>query len=238
MEIKKLDILAFGAHPDDVELSAAGTIISLIRKGYSAGIIDLTEGEMGTRGNKILRRKEAKKSAEVMNLTLRENLKLKDGLLNENSVEAVDKIVQKIRQYKPSIVFANYFVDRHPDHEAAGKLVKKAAFLAGLEKYKPLKNKAHRPKRIFYYMQTYTFEPTFIYNITDSMRKKIEAIACFESQFYDYRSTEPKTFISSANFINYIISKANYFGFLIGAEFGEPFYCEQMIDYNLINLLD
>lgn len=228
-----LDIIAFGAHPDDVELSMGGTIISLVEKGFRVGIVDLTEGELSSRGDLETRRKETEKASKILGIHYRENLKLKDGQIeiNENSLK---KVVEVIRKFKPKIVFAPYFIDRHPDHETSAQLIKEAVFLAGLRKFE-IKQKSlepYRPKKIFYFMQTYPFEPTFIYDISPYFDLKMEAILSFSSQFFNPKSKEPETFISRPEFLNYLKARAEFYGFQIGKQFGEPFYCEEKIEFD------
>jgi bacillithiol biosynthesis deacetylase BshB1 len=228
----KLDALFFSAHPDDIELCCGGTLAKLIKIGKKAGIIDMTQGELGTRGSSSLRSKESKKAAEVLGVTVRENLKIDDGNL-VNTTENRGKVITAIREYTPEVVFAPYFNDRHPDHIHASKLIKEGAFYSGLMKIKSRKNgkikKSFRPKKIIYYMQTYTFEPSFIIDISNEFETKMKAIKCYSSQFYDPHSKEPQTFISDKKFIEYIESRARFYGFQIGVRFGEPFYIEGSI---------
>lgn len=239
MEIKKVDVLAIGAHPDDIELQASGTVVSLIKKGYKVGVIDLTEGELSSRGNTTLRQTEAEESAKVMGLHYRENLKLKDGNIEAESEEQILKVVNKIRILQPVFILTHYFNDRHPDHIAASKLVKKACYYSGLKKYKYAESEKeiYRPQKIFYFMDTYAFQPSFIYDISDVIEKKMEAISCFKTQFYNPEIKEPETFISRPDFLESIFSKSKYYGFLIGVKYGEPFFCEENINYDFNTLL-
>jgi len=228
-----LDIIAFGAHPDDVELSMGGTIISLIERGFKVGVVDLTQGELSSRGNLEIRKKETEKASKILGINYRENLKMKDGNIEVNE-ESIKKVVEVIRKFKPQLVFAPYFRDRHPDHENAAQLIKASVFYSGLKNF-VVKNKSlepHRPKKTFYYMQTYPFEPTFIYDISPYFELKMEAVLAFSSQFYNPKSKEPETFISRPEFLNYLKARAEFFGFQIGKQYGEPFYCEEKIEFN------
>lgn len=229
----KLDIIAFGAHPDDVEISMGGTIISLVERGFKVGIVDLTQGELGSRGNKKIRAAEAKKASEVLGIQLRVNLKMPDGNLKVTK-ENIEKIVNVLRMYKPTIVFAPHFKDRHPDHEYAGQLVKEACFFAGLKNFSSNKKSItpYRPKKIFYFMLSYPFEPTFIYDISDYFDKKMEAIKSYSSQFFNPKSNENETFISRPEFLNFLRARSEFYGFLIGKYYGEPFYCEEKIEFD------
>ncbi len=235
-----LDVLIFAAHPDDAELSMGGTIAKLTRKNYKVGIIDLTRGELGTRGSAEIRQKEAFKSAIVLKTAVRENLSIPDGGINR-SKENLIKIVMMIRKYKPKIIFAPYFNDRHPDHIDVSVLVKEAMFSTGLSKLKTFDKEVlqehYRPKKLFYYMQTYPFDPSFIVDISETFDIKMEAVKAYSSQFYNPKSTEPETFISKPDFINYIESRAHFFGFQIGKAYGEAFFCEEKIELDLSTLL-
>ncbi len=233
--MKNIDVLIFTAHPDDAEIGIGGTIAKLTSGGFSVGIIDLTEGELGTRGNAITRAAEAKAAAEILNITLRENLSFPDGNVRP-SQEYVAKVVSKIRQYKPQIIIAPYFNDRHPDHIGAGKIVKEAMFFSGLPKFETFENgklqEAYRPRKLFYFMMTYLFDPTFIIDVTDTIETKMKAIRAFKSQFHDPESDEPETFISHPEFLKNIEARARHFGFQIGKTYGEPFFCEEKIEFD------
>ena len=235
-----LDVLVFAAHPDDAELSMGGTIAKLTKDNYKVGIVDLTKGELGTRGNEKTRQKEAANADKILNVSIRVNLGIPDGNILRTK-ENLMMVIREIRKYKPKIIFAPYFRDRHPDHQDASTLVKEAMFSTGLLKVKTFDNqveqKAYRPKKLFYYMQTYTFDPTFIVDISDSFDKKMKAIKAFRTQFFDPDSKEPETFISRPEFLGYLISRAQFYGFQIGRHYGEPFYCEEQIEYDLRFLL-
>ncbi len=231
-----LNVLVFAAHPDDAELAMGGTIAKLTANGSKVGIVDLTRGELGTRGTPELRQKEAFQAALALKTTARENLNVSDGFI-DSSKENLIKVITEIRKYKPKIIFAPYFNDRHPDHVATSKLLKRAMFLTGLEKIETFDNEvkqdAYRPDKLFYFMQAYTFIPTFIVDITDFLETKMKAVKCYSSQFYNPKSTEPETFISRPIFLDYIEARAKNYGFEIGKKFGEPFYCEEGIELEL-----
>jgi bacillithiol biosynthesis deacetylase BshB1 len=235
-----LDILVFAAHPDDAELSMGGTIAKLANNNIKVGIIDLTRGELGTRGSAELRQKEAFNAAITLKVALRENLELPDGNI-QNTKENLMKIIVEIRKFRPKLMFAPYFNDRHPDHIETSNLIKRAMFSTGLSKIKTFDKEVpqthYRPEKLFYYMQTYTFDPTFIVDISETFDQKMKAVECFSSQFHDPNSKEPETFISRPEFLNYIKSRAEFFGFSISKTYGEPFFCEEKIEYDLVNLL-
>lgn len=236
----KLDVLVFAAHPDDAELSMGGTIAKLTKEKFKVGIVDLTKGELGTRGNEKTRQLEAATADKILKVAKRINLGIPDGNI-QRTKENLLAVVKKIRKFKPKIIFAPFFRDRHPDHQDASVLIKEALFTSGLPKVKTFENKielqAYRPVKLFYYMQTYTFEPTFIVDITTTFEQKMKAIKAFKSQFFDPNSKEPETFISKPEFFNYLISRVQFYGFQIGKQYGEPFYCEEKIEYDLTKLL-
>jgi len=235
-----LDVLVFAAHPDDAELAMGGTIARFANDGSSVGIVDLTRGEMGTRGNAGIREKEALEAAKILKTSIRENLLIPDGDI-EISNGNIIKVVMLMRKYKPKIVFAPYFSDRHPDHISASKLIKRAMFVSGLEKINTSESEitqhAYRPAKLFYYMQTYTFEPSFIVDISNFFETKMKSVWAYSTQFHNPESIEPETFISSPEFIDYVDARAKYYGFQIGKKFGEPFYCEEKIELNLNGML-
>ena len=238
MENIKLDALFFGSHPDDVELTCGGTVIKLTEDGKKVGICDLTRGELSTRGNNILREKETKKASSLLGISLRLNLKIKDGDIQNNQLNRL-KIIKILRQYKPVIVFAPYPNDRHPDHINASNLIREAVYYSGLRKILTTNLKEYRPKKIFYYRHAYDIPVSFIVDISDTFEQKMKVISCYESQFYSTKkSKEPETFISSKLFLYDIESKARYYGFKIGSEFGEPFYCSENIKINSQNLFE
>lgn len=228
----KLDILAFGAHPDDVELGAAATIAKEISLGKKVGIIDLTQGELGTRGSKELRKIEAIKAANILGVAIRENLKFADGFFI-NDKEHQLKIIKSIRKYKPEIVLCNALDDRHIDHGKGSKLVSDACFLSGLEKIKTkLDGKLQekwRPKLVYHYMQWKNTEPDFVVNVSGFMDVKMEAVLAYSSQFYDPNSKEAETPITSKNFTESIQYRAKELGRLIGVKHAEGFTVERSI---------
>ena len=238
-----LDILAFAAHPDDVELSMGGTIANFTKNKFKVGIIDFTQGELGTRGTKFTRKNEAQNASKILGITLRENLKIPDGNILVNEANTL-KVIKKIREFKPKIIFAPYFNDRHPDHIATSKIVKRAMFFAGLLKIKTkVKSKyqtAYRPAKLFYYMQTYEFQPSFIVDISETFEIKMESVRAYKSQFYikGGKNNEPETFISNPQFIQYLEARAQTFGFAIRKKYGEPFFSEEAIELNLEKILE
>ena len=236
-----LDVLVFAAHPDDAELGMGGTIIKLITSGKKIGLVDLTKAELSTRGNVKLREKEADEAAKLMKLSFRENLGIPDGDISLSDSN-LRKVIVTLREYQPKIIFAPYLNDRHPDHIDASVLIKRAMFKSGLTKYessfKGKKQPAYRPAKLFYYMQTYTFIPTFVVDISSTFKDKMKAVMAFKSQFYTSEKKEPSTFISSKNFISYVEARAEYYGFGIGKKYGEPFFCEESIEYNFTELLN
>lgn len=228
----KVDILAFGAHPDDVELGCGGTIAKLISEGKTCAIVDLTRGELGTRGTDLTRKKEATEAAKILGVSARENLGLKDGFL-VNSEEYQMKIVKMVRKYRPEIVLANAIDDRHPDHAKGAKLASDACFLAGLRKIETVldgeNQEVWRPKHIFHYIQWKNIEPEFVIDISDHLDKKIEACMAFKTQFYDPTSKEPETPITSKDFYESLTYRAQDLGRLSGVAYAEGFTTEKLI---------
>jgi len=223
----QVDVLAFGAHPDDVEIFCSGTLIKLKNQGYSVGIIDLTKAELSTRGTVELRAEEAKKAGEILKLDLRENAALNDGdiCLDANSKQTIINI---IRKYRPQIVFAPYWEDRHPDHIKTSHLISESFFLSGLSKIKTAYPE-FRPKQIIYFFHHEVIKPSFIVDISDEFKTKMESIKAYKSQFFNKESEEKETYISRPQFIESISTRAKYFGFQIGVEFGEPFFVKSAI---------
>ncbi|MCF2518619.1 bacillithiol biosynthesis deacetylase BshB1 [Dyadobacter sp. CY351] len=225
----KLDILAITAHPDDVELCCAGTLLSQIALGKKVGIVDLTRGELGTRGTPEGRIQEAKNAAAIMNIAVRDNVGLADGFFANN--EAHQKaIIPYIRKYQPDIVITNAITDRHPDHGRAGQLVSDSCFYSGLRMVKTFdeqgnEQEAWRPRQVFHTVQDRYITPDFIVDITHVHDKKVEAIRAFESQFFvpSYNSDEPQSYISSPDFLEFVIARAREMGHAIGVTFGEGF---------------
>ena len=231
----KLDILAFGAHPDDTELGCSGTLIKHINSGYKVGVVDLTEGQLGSRGSVTKRYKESAKAAEIQKLSIRDNLKLEDGWFEHNR-ESLNLVIQKIRQYKPDIVLANAIKDRHPDHGRAAKLVAEACFYSGLVKveteYEGKKQKEWRPKAVYHYIQDFHIDPDFVIDVSEEWETKIESVMAFSSQFYNPLSKEKETPISSKSFLGFLAGKAHEFGRPIGAQYAEGFTSERYIGVN------
>lgn len=227
-----LDILAFGAHPDDVELSCAGTLALEISKGKTAGIIDLTQGEMGTRGSRKLRKEEADAAAEILGVAVRHNLKFKDALFENNEANK-SEVIKMIRRYKPKVVFCNAIRDRHIDHGRASTLVSEACFLSGLQKYATSfegeKQEAWRPDHVYHYIQWHDIEPDFVVDISNTIETKIESVKAYKSQFYDPNSNEPETPISSSNFLESVRYRARNLGRIIGTDYAEGFTVERFI---------
>lgn len=232
----KLDILAFGVHPDDVELSCAGTLMVEINNGKKVGVIDLTRGELGTRGTAETRRQEAALAAEIMGVHVRENLGMRDGFFI-NDEEHQLQIIQKIRQYQPEIVICNAIEDRHPDHGRSSKLVSDASFLSGLRKIETaldgVAQEAWRPKYVFHYIQDRYAEPDFIFDITSVFNRKVESIKAYGTQFsnaiVNANDDEPQTYISTPAYFDTIISRHKMLGKRIGVEYGEGFITEKRI---------
>lgn len=222
----KLDILAFAAHPDDTELSCSGTIASHIAKGYKVGVIDFTRGEMGTRGTVEIRNQEAAESAKILGLSVRENLNFKDAFF-ENDVPHRLEVVKAIRKYQPKIVLANAINDRHPDHSRASNMVEEAVFLAGLRKVETEDEgklqEAWRPSVVYHYIQSLFIQPDFLIDVSDYWDVKMKAIRAFKSQFFDPKSTEPDTYISSPEFMEMLEARGKELGHSIGVKYAEGF---------------
>ena len=230
----KLDILAFGVHPDDIELSCAGTLLIEKAKGHKVGIIDLTRGELGTRGTAQTRDQEAKDSARILGIEVRENLEMADGFFENDKAHQL-KIIEVIRKYLPEIVLCNAPEDRHPDHGRAARLVEEAAFLSGLRKietsFEGKIQNAWRPKYVFNYIQDKYFEPDFVVDISTVIEQKTDAIRAFRTQFFNGNdhSGEPQTYISSPEFLNSVISRSAMWGKMIGVKHAEGFLSKKMI---------
>ena len=231
----KLDILAIGVHPDDVELGCSGTILKEISNGKKAGIVDLTQGELGSRGTIETRYQEAANAARILGIHARENLKMADGFF-KNDEEHQRKLVSVLRKYQPEIVFANSLDDRHPDHGRAGKLIADACFLSGLRKVETRDEKgaiqdAWRPKYVFHYIQDRYHEPDFIIDISDVFEKRMESIMAYTTQFYnpENEADGPQTYISTPAFLDAVISRARMLGKKIGVPYGEGFLSEKSL---------
>lgn len=230
----KLDVLAIGAHPDDVEFGCAGTLLKLISEGKKVGIIDLTQGELGTRGTAETRSIEANNAAKLLGLSVRENLKMKDGFLN-NSEEYQMAIVKVIRKYQPKIVFCNAWEDRHPDHAKGAKLVSDACFLSGLRRIETELNneqqKEWRPKHIFHYIQWKHIQPEFVVDISEFMEQKLEVCKAYETQLFNSNSNEPITHTATKDFLESITYRAQDLGRLSGVDYAEGFVSERLLAF-------
>lgn len=237
----KLDILAIGVHPDDVELGCAGTLMKHIDQGYTVGIVDLTKGELGTRGTIATRKKEALDASKIMGVKVRENLGFKDGFFI-NDEKHQRELIKVIRKYQPSIVISNAKFDRHPDHGRSAQLTYDACFLSGLSKVetrlKGKKQQAHRPKALYHYIQAIHTEPHFVVDITNYFDRKLEAIHAYKTQFYDPKSKEKNTFISSPEFLEFVRARASHFGVPIGVRYAEGFTVNRIPGVNdIVSLL-
>lgn len=228
----KLDILVIAAHPDDAELCCSGTILTHIAAGRKVGIVDLTQGELGTRGNAAIRLQEAESSTKLLGIHARENLGFRDGFFTNDEAHQL-KIATIIRKYQPEIVLANAVHDRHPDHGKASSLISVACFLSGLRRIETMfdgvSQPAWRPKVVYHYIQDYYIKPDFIVDISPMMEKKLAVIKVFKSQFYDPESLEPATVLSRPDFMDRIIARAREFGKVGDVEYGEGFNVERMI---------
>ena len=228
----KLDILAFGAHPDDVELGCGATIAKEISLGKKVGIVDLTRGELGTRGSANLRDLEAKSAGDILGISVRENLRFADGFfINDNRHQL--EIIKMIRKYQPEIVLCNAIDDRHIDHPKGSSLVSDACFLSGLVKINTAvegeNQEKWRPKKVYHYIQWKNIEPDFVVDVTGFVEKKTDAVLAYSSQFYDQNSKEPETPITSKNFIDSINYRARDLGRLINVEYAEGFTTERYV---------
>lgn len=228
----KLDILAFGAHPDDVELGCSGTIAKEVSLGKKVGVIDLTRGELGTRGSVEIRDQEASLAAEILGLTVRENLNMRDGFFVNDEAHQME-IIKRIRKYRPEIVICNAIEDRHIDHGKGSKLVSDACFLSGLRKIETTHEgevqEAWRPKVVYHYIQWKNIEPDFVVDISDFIDQKTQSILAYASQFYSENSNEPVTPIATKNFLESIHYRSQDFGRLIGVDYAEGFTTERYV---------
>jgi bacillithiol biosynthesis deacetylase BshB1 len=228
----KLDILAFGAHPDDVELGCSGTIAKEVSIGKKVGIIDLTRGELGTRGSVEIRDQEAALAAEILGISVRENLNMRDGFFVNDEAHQLE-IIKRIRKYKPEIVICNAIEDRHIDHGKGSKLVSDACFLSGLRKieteHEGVEQEAWRPKVVYHYIQWKNIEPDFVVDISEFMDIKTKSILAYASQFYSENSNEPITPIATKNFLQSIHYRTQDFGRLIGVDYAEGFTTERYV---------
>jgi len=228
----KLDILVIAAHPDDAELACSGTIASQIAKGYKVGILDLTKGEMGTRGTPEIRMQESEESSRILGISARENIGFKDIFFKDDDQHRLE-IIKIIRKYQPEIVLANAVSDRHPDHGKGGAVASNACFMSGLRKIETtlegISQDPWRPKYVYHYIQNNYIKPDFVVDITDFWETKIESIKAFKSQFYDPSNKEPASFISSAEFLDFIEARSRELGHSIMVKYGEGFTVERTL---------
>lgn len=238
----KLDILAIGVHPDDVELGCSGTILNEIRNGKEVGIIDLTEGELGTRGTVDTRYAEASIAAEILGVSVRDNLKMRDGFFR-NDEEHQLKLVQAIRKYQPEVVIGNILDDRHPDHGRAGHLIKDACFLSGLSKIQTFDEQGNaqerwRPKYVLHYLQDWFHEPDLLIDITDVFEIRMKSVEAYGTQFFSQPGEdEPQTYISTPDFLDSVIARARMLGKRIGVKYAEGFVTEKKIGIRSLDAL-
>ena len=230
----QLDLLAFAAHPDDVELACAGTMLLAKKSGKRTGIVDLTRGELSTRGTLESRAKETEAASKIMQLDYRTNLEVPDGNI-ELSQDNLRLVIRELRRLKPQVVLAPSPKERHPDHEAAAELVHRAIFYAGLSKYETRDEQGnvqepHRPLLDLYFMQTYTFEPRIVIDVSEVFEDRMNTMEAFGSQFFGSvvrDKSEKETFLSQAHFFDWLRARAGYFGMMIGAQYGEPFWSHE-----------
>jgi bacillithiol biosynthesis deacetylase BshB1 len=229
----KLDILVMAAHPDDAELSCAGTILKHIAAGKKVGIVDFTRGELGTRGTPEIRLQESADATKILGLHARENLGIRDGFF-KNDEETQLKLIEVIRKYQPDIVLANALEDRHPDHGKGAQLAIDACFLSGLRQIKTGDLPAWRPAQVYHYIQDRYLEPDFVVDISANWDQKEAAIRAFKSQFFDPNSAEPASYISSPDFLHFIQARAMEMGHKIGVKYGEGFQSQKTLEKNLL----
>jgi bacillithiol biosynthesis deacetylase BshB1 len=221
----KLDILAFAAHPDDIELSCSGTLALQQSLGNKIGVVDLTLGELGTRGTVDIRKEEAVKASRILKLSIRENLEMPDGFF-DISKENILAVAKCIRKYQPEIILANAVSDRHPDHARAANLIRESCFYSGLEKIQLIDKQPlipWRPKAVYHYIQSNYIKPDFIVDISEFWDSKVESIHAYKSQFYDPKNKETETYISKPGFLEFLESRARMWGHAIGVKYGEGF---------------
>jgi bacillithiol biosynthesis deacetylase BshB1 len=239
----KLDILAIGVHPDDVELGCSGTILKEIKNGKKAGIVDLTQGELGTRGSIETRYAEAAAAAKILQVSVRENLRMRDGFFTNDETHQL-RLIQAIRKYQPEIVLANALDDRHPDHGRAGHLIADACFLSGLIKVETKDSEGNvqprwRPKYVLHYLQDWYHEPQIVIDITDVFEERMRAIEAYSTQFYNSGSASEgtQTYISSPDFLDSVVARARMLGKRIGVKYGEGFTSEKQIGLKTLDAL-
>ncbi|MDG0974644.1 MAG: bacillithiol biosynthesis deacetylase BshB1 [Crocinitomicaceae bacterium] len=235
----KVDILAIGAHPDDVELSCGGTLAKHAHGGKKVAVVDLTEGELGSRGSVTTRYTEAAEASKILGIVDRKNLQLPDGFFQEDQ-ESLIRLIRQIRYFQPTIILANAPSDRHPDHGKGAQLIARAAFLSGLRKietsYNDVLQEPWRPSSVYHYIQDYFLEPDFVVDVTDFVEKKFEAIKAYKTQFYDPNSKEPQTPISGEEFFDFMKGRMMQYGRPIGVTYAEGFVTDRYIGVD--NLFD
>lgn len=237
----KLDVLAIGSHPDDVELGCSGTLINEIKRGKKAGIIDLTQGELGTRGTIETRYQEAADAAKIMGISVRENLKMRDGFFINDEAHQL-QLVKAIRKYRPEVVIGNILEDRHPDHGRGGWLIYDACFLSGLRQVKTTddhgkEQEKWRPKMLLHYIQDRFYEPDVIVDVSDVWEQRMESIKAYKTQFYDPNSTEPQSYLSNPDFLDAIVARARLLGKRIGVKYAEGFLSKKSIGITNLDAL-
>lgn len=220
-----VDLIFFGAHPDDIELSAGGTVAKSVKDGLRVGIVDLTRGEMGTRGTPQIRKREAAAAAKALGASFRMQLDFQDGNLQTGREQEL-QIIEILRTYRPKLVIAPWPDDRHPDHTRTGNIVTEASFYAGLRALET-GLEAHRPQTVLYYMQNYMLAPSFVVDVSKTWKTKMKSVYAYKSQFHDPKSKEPATFISDPKFLAMIDARGRHFGALINVEYGEAFITKQ-----------
>ncbi len=223
----QVDILAIGAHPDDIELSCGGTVAKLVKDGHSVAVADITQGELGTRGSKEIRIAEAARAAKILGVATRRNLKIPDGGIELTKANTA-KVITLIRELRPNVLIIPHSVERHPDHVHAHRLCKEAWYYSGLRKIETrldgVNQKPHRPDNFFEFMQWYEFMPSFIVDISQTFETKMKAIKAHASQFYNPKSKDPETLLSRPEFLQHIQTDCEYYGKKIGVKYGEPFF--------------
>ncbi len=233
----KLDVLVFGAHPDDIEMSCGGTIAKMVKEGKKVGIVDLTRGEMGTRGTPEIRDVEGQQAALILGAVVRENLAFRDCFFTEDEAH-IAEIARIIRKYQPDIVIANAIHDKHPDHGRGSKLVRNAAHMSGFMKLKTYQDgvlqERWRPKRVFFYIQDMEIKPDFIVDVTEYFDVKMESIRAHKSQFFNPDSDEPETYISTRDFWDSFEYRMRSTGHIVGVKYAEGFTSEVPPKINLI----
>ena len=237
----KLDVLAIGSHPDDVELGCSGTLIKEIRRGKKVGIIDLTQGEMGTRGTIETRNQEAADAGKIIGVSIRENLKMRDGFF-QNDEDHQRKLVSVIRKYKPEIVIGNILEDRHPDHGRAGWLIYDSCFLSGLRQVKTNDENGReqdkwKPKMLLHYIQDRFYEPDIIIDVSEQWEQRLQSVQAFKTQFFNPDLNEPQSYISSPEFLESITSRARLLGKRIGVKYAEGFISKKSIGIQNLDAL-